>query len=85
MKTVLTCVAGARTLLWLVLLPWIALLAAFVLAALKGSTSAVTEAAGAAIGCFGAIAGYVVVRSLDSIGERIEGVLRGWGSDEHGS
>lgn len=78
MKTALLCIAGARALLWLCLIPWTTIVGFLVLSVLSNSTSAVTEAAGAALGCFAAIAAYLVVRSLDSVGDRMEAVIRGW-------
>lgn len=81
MKTALLCISVARALLWALLIPWLALMAFLVLAVLKSSTSPITEAAGAAVGCFGIVAAYCAVRSVDGICERIEASLREWFSE----
>lgn len=87
MKIALLCINGFRSLLWALLIPWLGLMAMLVIAVLKSSTSPITEAAGAAVGCFGIIAAYCAVRSVDGICERIEASLREWFAREetHGS
>jgi len=78
MKIALIYLSIRRAILWLALLPWLVLVALFVVAALSNSRSAVTEAFAAAMGCAGAFLPYAALRALDKIGERAEAILREW-------